>query len=420
MMHLRAETENLSQLFQSNNIPAIYLKGQVLAEDLYGDISLRTSSDLDILIPMKELEKADEYLTEVGYIKDDYIHTVLNDWKWRHHHFTYFHPVKGIKAEIHWRLNPGPAKEPPFQDLWKRKRTSHLTNLPISLLGTEDLFLFLVSHGARHGWSRLRWLADIDRLIRKGMDIKKTVKLLKKYQYLHIGGQAILLTLQLLNTPLTNDLRKIADSKRSRKLAQDALFYFQQQINLHSEPLPAEVAIYHKQHLYELMSFQQKVMFSLSVLYPYPIDAETFPLPKPLHFLYFPLHPMLFGHGEKCENRHYPRRISMSYLLAIMKRLFDFSGKILYLNLLGMGLISLLEGGAIFLLMPLINLSGIVNMGGGSTKISHIFGFLEKFPPTNSAASYPLLLCSFGNWTKRFTAESDDKKFHDHSEFYTN
>ena len=295
MMHLSAETENLSKLFQNNNISSIFLKGPVLAEDLYDDISLRTSSDLDILIPIKELNKADKYLTELGYIKDDYIHTVLNDWKWRHHHFTYFHPVKMIKAEIHWRLNPGPAKEPPFRDLWKRKRTSHLTNFPIYLLGKEDMFLFLVSHGARHGWSRLRWLTDIDRLIRKGIDIKKTVKLLKKYQYLHIGGQAIFLTSYLLNTPLTEDFRKIADTKRSRKLAQDAIFYFKQQINLHSEPVSADVAIYHKKHLYALMSFQQKIMFSLSVLYPYPIDAETFPLPKTLHFLYFALHPLLWA-----------------------------------------------------------------------------------------------------------------------------
>ena len=39
-------------------------------------------------------------------MKDDYIQTVLNDWKWRHHHVTYFHPEKEIKLEIHWRLNP--------------------------------------------------------------------------------------------------------------------------------------------------------------------------------------------------------------------------------------------------------------------------------------------------------------------------
>ncbi len=82
----------------------------------------------------------------------------------------------------------------------------------------------------------------------------------------------------------------------------------------------------------------------------------------------------------------------MSYVLAIMKRLFGFSGKVLYFNLLGMGLISLLEGAAIFLLVPLINLSGVVNMSGGTTKISHVFGLLEKFPVT---FGLPFILCFY-------------------------
>ncbi|WP_432704959.1 nucleotidyltransferase family protein [Bacillus cereus] len=33
-------------------------------------------------------------------------------------------------------------------------------------LGEEDLFFFLVVHEARHGWFHLRWLKDIDLLIR--------------------------------------------------------------------------------------------------------------------------------------------------------------------------------------------------------------------------------------------------------------
>ena len=295
MLHLSAETETLANLFYENNIPAIFLKGTVLAHELYGDISLRTSSDLDLLVQISDLEKVDKNLIRLGFVKDDYIHTVLNDWKWRHHHFTYFHSEKGIKVEIHWRLNPGPAKEPPFQELWERKRTSKFTNFPVYLLGKEDLFLFLVSHGARHGWSRLRWLADIDRIIGQGLDNRKTIGLLKKYQYLHIAGQAILLSSALFQTQLTREFTQIASTSRSEYLAKQALYYFEKQVSLHTEPVPNDVARYHKRHLFELMSYQQKVLFLLSILYPYPIDAETFPLPKVLHFLYFPLHPMLWA-----------------------------------------------------------------------------------------------------------------------------
>ena len=35
------------------------------------------------------------------------------------------------------------------------KEKVHLQIILSIILGREDLFLFLVSHGARHGWSRL-------------------------------------------------------------------------------------------------------------------------------------------------------------------------------------------------------------------------------------------------------------------------
>jgi hypothetical protein len=64
-------------------------------------------------------------------------------------------------------------------------------------------------------------------------------------------------------------------------------------INLHTDPVPEEVLAYHSRHLFSLMSNQQKILFIMSQLYPYPIDAKTLPLPKFLHFLYFPLRPFL-------------------------------------------------------------------------------------------------------------------------------
>ncbi|MDA1778502.1 nucleotidyltransferase family protein [Bacillus cereus group sp. BY9-3LC] len=293
MLHLSAEMELVNKLFTENEIRALFLKGPLLAHDLYGDISLRTSSDLDILIPIHQLKKAEKILLEQGYVKDGDIQTILNDWKWRHHHMEFFHPQKQIKIEIHWRLHPGPGKEPRFEELWERKRTSTLTSYPIYLLGSEDLFLFLISHGARHGWSRLRWLLDINQMVKQGLDWKEVYKLFTTYQCGHVGGQALILATELLNATISEEMKVLADQRRSRKLAQDALFYIRKMINLHTDPVPDEVSAYHSRHLFSLMSNQQKILFIISYFYPYPIDAKTLPLPKYLHFLYFPLRPIL-------------------------------------------------------------------------------------------------------------------------------
>lgn len=295
MLYLSGEMENVSKLFTKSNIRLLFLKGPIIGHGLYGDISLRTSSDLDMLIPIEQLEMADEILLKLGYEKDDYIQSILNDWKWRHHHVTYFHPGKNIKLEIHWRMNPGPNKEPKFNELWERKQCSTLTSYPIYYLGLEDLFLFLVSHGARHGWSRLRWLLDIQQIMRQEMDWKRVYVLLKRYHHCHAGGQSILLASELLNADIDDDIKELLVEKRSQDLAQQAIFYLEKMVNLHTEPVPDEVARYHKRHLFLLMSTQQKILFILSFLYPYPEDAETLPLPKQLHLLYFPFRPLLWA-----------------------------------------------------------------------------------------------------------------------------
>jgi len=295
MLSLSGEMEQIAKLFSERAIRALFLKGPIIAADLYGDVSLRTSSDLDLLVPFNDLAKAEQLLEDLGYIKDDYIDTILNDWKWRHHHVTFVHPIKKTKVEIHWRLNPFPSKEPHFDQLWERKRKSSLISRPIYYLGREDLFLFLVTHGARHGWSRLRWILDIKKLINQPIDWVKLTALLKKYKYLHLGSLAVLLSARLFSIPFQEGMKPLLHSRKGGWLVEDTMFYIQRMINLHSEPLTEEISSYHKKYLFSLLTIKQKGLFIASFLYPYPEDAQTLRLPKSMHFLYFLLRPALWA-----------------------------------------------------------------------------------------------------------------------------
>lgn len=294
MLRLSAEMASVCRALSESQILSIFLKGPLLAADLYGDISLRTSTDLDIIVPINDLHRAEELLLSLGYVKDEYIQTVLGDWKWRHYHTIFYHREKGVKLELHWRLSPGPAKEPSFHELWGRRRESNLVHYPVFYLGREDLFLYLVSHGARHGWSRLRWLADINQILKQQLDYVVLRNLLSTYRSTHIGGQALVLVSQLLHQPIDDRLTNIMDRNRSKRLAKEAMFYIRQMVNLYTDPIPKEVSRYHMFHLFSLMSIRQKFLFILSFLFPYPEDAATLPLPKKLHFLYFPLRPILW------------------------------------------------------------------------------------------------------------------------------
>ncbi|MFJ7937148.1 nucleotidyltransferase family protein [Peribacillus sp. NPDC096622] len=309
MLQLCGEMEQVSKLFTENQISLIFLKGPVIAADIYGDISLRTSKDLDILIQINDLKKAEELLLTQGYKREEGSKTIY-EWKWNKHHVTYFHLQKGIEIELHWRLHPSPTKEPSFNELWERKRVSMITSYPVYFLGKEDLFLYLVTHGARHGWFRLRWLADIDQIIRKSIIIENNnVFLIQKH---YLGKQVLILSSQVLNNPKTEEMKSFTGGKRSRRIAQLAIFYIVEMGHSHINESKGELAINDKHHLFSIKSnlqrsfvlnlYQfliksnlQRLIFVIKFFFPSSEDVKTLRLPKPIYFLYFPLRPFLWA-----------------------------------------------------------------------------------------------------------------------------
>ncbi|QNU03890.1 nucleotidyltransferase domain-containing protein [Peribacillus butanolivorans] len=288
MLLLSGEMEQVSELFTENQIRLLYLKGPVIAADIYGDISLRTSKDLDILISISDLKRAEELLLSIGYEKE-VVPNVLNEWKWRSHHVVYFHPQKNIQLEIHWRLQPLPLKEPKFNELWERKRVSTLTSYPVCLLGKEDLLLYLISHGARHGWFRLRWLLDIDQMLRKGVRLDDINPLISKYQNRKLIGQALILTSELLKTHMNEGWGKLTEGNDSKKIAQNAIDFITGNESLET----ITSSKYYKHYSKSLKTNLQKFFLFLILFYPSSSDLITMRVPKPLHFLYFPLRPFL-------------------------------------------------------------------------------------------------------------------------------
>ncbi|MFB6801739.1 nucleotidyltransferase family protein [Peribacillus butanolivorans] len=304
MLQLSGEMGQVSKLFSENQIRLLFLKGPVIAADIYGDISLRNSKDLDILIPITDLKKAEEILLNNGYEREGI--SAFDDWKWMKHHVSYFHPLKKVHIEIHWRLHPPPAKEPKFSELWKRKRVSTIASYPIYFLGKEDLVLYLMAHGARHGWFRLRWLVDIDQIIRKGTVLENNNLLTKYHLQHHFFRQALILTSQLLDTPINKEMQKFTTGKHSKKSAQMAILYIVEMGYLHinhnnvvGEPNSNSLMLnlqesFMNRYLFSMKSNLQKLIFVVQLFYPSSDDAMTLKLPKPFRFLYFPLRPFLW------------------------------------------------------------------------------------------------------------------------------
>lgn len=286
MMGLCAELKLINELFNNNNIRTIMLKGPVLSQELFGKFTSRTSKDLDIYIPIEDIDLVEKLLKEVGYTATYNNFRVGNSWKWREHHLSYVHKVKNIQVEIHWRLSPDTNKEPDFEELWERINTCYISGTPYHLLSNEDLFMFLVSHGSRHGWFRLRWLLDIKKLVEKEIDWSLLKSLLSKYQCDHCAIQALVLSSVLFRTSFPYKEGLYSQDKHA-----PIILYVFKFIKNTSTKSTLEAS--YRVHLFLFKSRKQKILYIFSRFFPNSWDAAAIPLPRQLHFLYFILRPFI-------------------------------------------------------------------------------------------------------------------------------
>ena len=99
------ELLRLIDLFQQNAIPIAAFKGPLLADSVYGRISLREFSDLDVIIHEADLPKAEDILTARGYQADfpdrDYRSAFLS----YQGQYAFRNSNTGISIDLHWRLS---------------------------------------------------------------------------------------------------------------------------------------------------------------------------------------------------------------------------------------------------------------------------------------------------------------------------
>jgi hypothetical protein len=170
MFLLTSELLRLEGLLKEEGITRAWLKGPVLAQRLFGNFTLRNSSDLDVLIPFGELERADNILRAAGYVPvidwKDLSHPYFLKCKEISKHIQYKHPEKKVLLEAHWRLvtleGLFPAGDRIFNDLSKER----INHRHIPVLNDYNSYIHLTLHGAAHQWRCLCWLTDIALMLR--------------------------------------------------------------------------------------------------------------------------------------------------------------------------------------------------------------------------------------------------------------
>lgn len=159
---------HLCKRFEQEGLKVMTLKGPVLAQDLYGTQGVRHAGDIDFSIESASIQKVDQLLCENGYRRTcppgD-----MSPLRWKKYaevwrDCEYENQENRLLVETMWRL----ANNQSLQARLERGKPEpqviggHLIqSVPRDVHG-----VYLLVHGASHGWYRLFWLVDIALLMK--------------------------------------------------------------------------------------------------------------------------------------------------------------------------------------------------------------------------------------------------------------
>ena len=290
-----SELIKVMRLLTEQNIRAISIKGPCLAMSIYQDISKRVSRDLDILVNSRDLAQIDQILRDAGYASEDAFFQLSPKQFRAHlkkaHHVSYSNQM-GVHLEIHWRLsnsNYGIS----FENAWDSGKEMELYGQSIHVLSPEENLLYLILHGSKHAWKRLRWLCDVYEIVSSHvLDWEYIQKQAKKTGVFYQIKQTEYLLKILLQYDMPVQLKVgRADERMGKRLAEMAIpviTAMDDSPELQGHGLYGHVLIY--AYIWR-KSFGKRIYFLSSLLVPGTAEFDSWKIKDRYFFLYYFLRP---------------------------------------------------------------------------------------------------------------------------------
>ncbi|NVJ87804.1 MAG: nucleotidyltransferase family protein [Algoriphagus sp.] len=190
---LRNIQDVLDQLLETG-IFIVVLKGPALSQRIYQDPTFRLSKDLDILVPNSEdvIQLRKILLNQGWKPKDSYWVEEMPQQEWYMKlamDTGLYDPKTNIELEIHWvldqlifDLDPRELREL----IQENYELVDVLNRRVPVLSPELELIYLIGHGARHAWFRLKWLVDIIHYPMDLVNVEKFEALLKRFRMDHL------------------------------------------------------------------------------------------------------------------------------------------------------------------------------------------------------------------------------------------
>lgn len=160
---IKNQTDVILKNFESTGIDVIALKGVYFAENHFGHIGARATSDIDLLIHLQDLNKAIEIIKTLGF-------TVEEEQVPGHFHCSFSKKLFGsfmpLVVELHWNIVKENTSQFNINDLWEQAQQVSQSKY-IKELSPNHLFYMICLHGWRHNLDSTKYFIDIIQLIYK-------------------------------------------------------------------------------------------------------------------------------------------------------------------------------------------------------------------------------------------------------------
>ena len=289
---LTGELRRVVDLCCRQEIRLLPFKGPTLAVLAYGDLSLRSFVDLDLLVRPEDFERAFALLCSADCCP---CYALSKDER-RYHVATRKEiPLRGRHSaliELHIQPTDDAYRLPlGFDELWSRRQSVIMAGQDFWTFGMEDLCLLLAVHGSAHWWGCLKWICDYAQLLRPDVKIdwERIVETSRRMRCEFMILLAASMAQRVLDAPLPVPLAIACESNRhvaslAAELEKRLFSVPQQRWGILRE------ARYH-------LCCQGRIcstlwFFSQKIFMPHMTDWQFVKLPRPLWFLYSILRPL--------------------------------------------------------------------------------------------------------------------------------
>ena len=280
-LRLTGELVRVLDLLRLHDIPCIPYKGPVLAARIYGDVSLRQFTDLDLIVHPNDVARTRSLLVTHGYEGGGEVNTEKDLTLRRDDLESYL--------EIHWgattELDP---IQIPSDVLWRDLEVFSLAGKSLRTHRYEDLLVILCIHGAKHAWDRLIWLCDVAEIVRsQRLDWHRAIERATSLGAARMLFLGLTLAHQLLGAEPPADIahRIRKDPAMGTVPGQVAGWLFA------SSPASRAEREQFFLRLRENSADKVRIAFKHAKIFLAPTsrDAEIFPVPKYLNWTLYPL-----------------------------------------------------------------------------------------------------------------------------------